>query len=400
MGFIQKNIGRAKFVTFSVIDFIRFQFSSKTKNVSKTKKILFVGDHLQARIPRIAKLLNQTKEFETFLITLRGKDYSHYNTAFFNKQITYRTYWDLKIILKKEGNCELIHAFGPPNWATKICIKTGLKTIMDCQDMNVSYYGLNPPFTYMKFDLPNEKFCIENCSGLISQSIEPYDAIKEYSAKKPKKTLFFPLFCDKENLIFDAKKIDDNQLHIVYVGMIAGSFQDNLHYGAYQLKSLIKKFNSQKVNFHIYPSPNIDQNIIEEYKIFESEFKYFHLHKSVSQNKLAREISKYHFGILPFFDYNNKKNKTKRRRGTSLKIFNYIEAQLPILISEDMAFQNWIVTRHSAGISINYSDLSNIINKTHLFQYDEMIEKLTIEREKIILQNQFYRLEKFYDNFL
>ena len=400
MSFIQKNIRRIKFISLSAIDFIRFQFTSKNKNHSDKKKILFVGDHLQARIPRIAKLLNESGKYETVLITLSGKNNSNFNSECFHQQLTYRTYWELRKILKKEFNCLFVHAFGPPNWATKICIKAGLKTIMDCQDMNVSYYGLTPPFAYLKLDLPNEKYCIDNCAGLISQSIEPYNAIKTYSSKKPDKTLFFPLFCNEDNLIFNSKKISDGKTHVVYVGMIAGSFQNKLHYGPYQLESLISKFNNQKIHFHIYPAPNTSKKVIEEYMEFQDRYDFFNFHKCVNQSQLSQEISQYHFGILPFFDKNNKKNKTKRRRGTSLKIFNYIEAQLPILISEDMDFQNWMVTRHKAGISISYDDLGDIKPKLRSKNYNKIIQELTENREKIVLQNQFHRLEEFYTKIL
>ena len=397
MSFIKKNIRRIKFVAYSAIDFFRFQITKKHTELSSKKKILFVGDHLQARIPRIAKLLNSTSNYETVLITLKGKDYSQYNTEFFHKQITYRTYWDLKRILKKEGNCSLIHSFGPPNWATKIAIKSGNKTIMDCQDMYVTYYGLEPPFMYMKLDLPNEKYCLENAAGVISQSHEPYNAFKTFEIKKRPKTLFFPLYCDEDYTVIPKGKISDSEIHIAYAGGVAANFQTDKHYDSMKIHWVAKTFNEQKLHFHLYPSPTVSNKVLDEYKELAEQLEYFHIHNTISQNKLAEELSQYHYGILPFFNKNNARRIEKRIYSTSLKIFNYMESGVPVIISEDASFQAWMCKRFGGGVTISHEDMFSLGEKLRSIDYQKQYSLLLENRESIMLKKNFPRLIKFYE---
>ena len=73
-----------------------------------------------------------------------------------------------------------------------------------------------------------------------------------------------------------------------------------------------------------------------------------------------------------------------------------MEAQLPILISEDMAFQAWFSHRYGASIPIQHSDLNRIHQIINLEKYPQLIQYLTEQRENIILQNHFPRLLEFY----
>jgi hypothetical protein len=62
----------------------------------------------------------------------------------------------------------------------------------------------------------------------------------------------------------------------------------------------------------------------------------------VRQDVLAEEISQYHFGLVPFFNERTKRLNAKRERGTALKIFNYLEAGLPVIIANHCVFEKWM----------------------------------------------------------
>lgn len=400
---INKYINRIKFVGASTWDAMSYYLTSPGKVVDDDSQVVvYLGDFLQARIPRLAKAVTKQHEFETILITFRNNNYKQYNTEYFDKQLSYRTYWHLKSILKKIPKNALIHAFGPPNWATKIAIKQGFKTIMDCQDMTVTNYGLNPSMIHLKLDLPNEKFCLENCDGLISQSHEAWNAFREYGIKKRPKALFFPIMCDETQFIepIENKFTPGDEIHLVYVGGVVEKSKTHSFHQGLQIHWLIETLNEQKIHLHLYPAPSMSQSAIDEYTELSKSISYFSIHECVPQNELSKEITKYHYGILPFFHETGGRNSEKRKYGTSLKLFNYMEAGLPCIISKDLEFQAWIGTRYGGSIKVAYEDAFNLRQTIEEHDYNTSIQNLKVGRVQIGLNHNINKILEFYKEIL
>lgn len=396
---ISKYINRIKFISFSALDAMVYIFSKKESIDSGEKlTIVYLGDFLQARIPRLAKTISKEGDYNLTLITFRNNNFKEYNSGVFDHQLSYRTYWQLKSILKKIPKTALIHAFGPPNWATKIAIKKGFKTIMDCQDMTVTNYGLNPSMIHLKMDLPNEKFCLENSSGVISQSLEVLNAFRVYEIEKRPKTLFFPILCDETQFIDPVNKelSAESVIHLVYVGGLAEKSKTHPFHQGLKIHWLIQALKEQKIHLHLYPAPSMSQEAIQEYKSLSTSNPYFEVHPCLPQNELSKEISKYHFGILPFFNKTAGRNIEKRKYGTSLKLFNYLEAGLPCIISQDLEFQAWMATRYGGSIKVSYEETFDLRKALNEFDYNTMIENLRKGRNEIGLSNNIHKLIEFY----
>jgi hypothetical protein len=123
---------------------------------------------------------------------------------------------------------------------------------------------------------------------------------------------------------------------------------------------------------------------------------YFHFHHSVSQDQLATELNKYHFGLLPFFKINSGQSADKFKYATTLKLFNYIEAGIPILVSEDLVYQNWIIKRSNAGLTIREGDISRLKEIISGIDYSALVAGLISKREEISLKTHIHRLFTFY----
>ncbi len=402
---IQKNVLRGQTLILESWDFILYWLLPKPvlyDSIIKGKPlILFLGDSLQARIPRMARYINEEGTFDTELLVKAGKDFNVFDTGTFSKVNTYRSRWHLRRILKgiSPDAVHLIHAFTLPSYQIKDDIThTDIPVVMDVQDMHISYFGLNSPKLYMKLDMPYESYSIQNAAGIVSQSIELTNACREYKIGNRPPTLFFPVYCDDDQLLTPQKPNESNEIHVVYARSISGSFQDDQHFGSMKLFWLIEAFAQQKIHFHIYPSPTIRFRdlILAEYQEWDDKEAYFHLHESVSQQELGIELSQYHYGLLPFFLEDTGRSANKLGLGSSQKLYNYIEVGLPVIISEDLRFQSWMARRYGGGIQVKKSDFTHIRELLREKNYSERIDHLIQNREKITLGQNIPRLLNFY----
>jgi len=399
----QKNLLRVRTVLQTSLDFARYMLlpAPRLPVQSKSDKpvILFLGDSLQARIPRMAKWLQRSGEFECMLLVAAGKNFRIFDTDIFSQSFTYRSRWHLRHILKGLPKVYAIHAFTLPSYQIRMAIDhTGYPVVMDIQDMHVSYFGLNSPKLYMRLDMPDESYSIQHAAGIVTQSIELTNASRVYDIPKRPPTLFFPVYCDDDQLLTPPTIPSMEEIHLVYAGSIAGSFQDDHHFGSMKLYRLADTLAEQQIHFHIYPSPTMRFRdlILAEYEELAKRNPYFTLHESVPQQVLAEELMGYHFGLLPFFLEDTGRSANKLGLGSSQKLYNYMESGLPVLISEDLRFQSWMARRYGGGVEIRKADLPNLREMITKLDYPALRADLMAKRNRVTLSTNIPRLAKFY----
>lgn len=301
-------------------------------------------------------------------------------------------------MLKQINGVYLYHGCAPKSFYPDL-VRQFVKEpfLIDMQDVFTCYYGLEPTIRGIKKEIPLERNCLLHSQGIVAQSLEPNVGIRKYATKNKPPAIFFPLLCDNDKFLNNDKKLDAGDIHFVYAGGVAGSHRDKAHYGSIQFHDLIKVLDGQQIHFHIYPSPSNIRADYEEYVQIAQTTEYFHFHDSISLEALAGELNKYHFGLLPFFSTHSEQSKDKYKYATSLKLFNYIEAGLPILVSKDLVYQSWIVNRFNAGIVIGIEDLARMRQVVTAQDYTSLVDKLIGSREKISLKAHIPRLLKFYE---
>ena len=120
----------------------------------------------------------------------------------------------------------------------------------------------------------------------------------------------------------------------------------------------------------------------------------------MSQQQLVKELSQYHFGILPFFKSLSQQSDLKLKYATTLKLFNYLEAGIPTIVSEDIIYQNWILNRYNCGISINEKDVASVRDKILNSNYPGMLASVRKTRENLSLKSNTKRLLSFYKSII
>lgn len=378
---------------------ICFSIFTKKKQLpcNGLKIIVYIGELMAPRIARLSKWVRRTGEFKTILVCSKKGFIDKFCNQEFDEIYLFRNEWHLKILLNKINNIYIVHGFAPKSYFPDIARQfVKAPYIHDMQDAFSLYYSNNPDIDWLKKELPHERNCLAQAQGVIGQSMEPNIGFRKFNIKKKPKTLFFGLYCDDDVIVGDNKTLNIQDIHIAYAGGVAGSFRDPHIYGNIQFQSLIKKITDQKINFHIYPSPSNIPADYEEYYNTAKQNKYFHFHEPVSQNELAAELSQYHFGILPFFKELSEQSPLKLKYATTLKLFNYIEAGLPVIVSSDLGYQSWIISRYLCGITVSLQEINQLSKKISAINYSDMVSHVQRTALKLSISKNIKRIISFY----
>lgn len=395
----KKILLKGKELMYYFPDFFRLLLSKG--NNDEKQRIVFVGTLIHGRIARIAKWLKRSTSYELVFICNYNGYTDKLNNSSFDQVLTYKTVYGLRALLKQfDSPSTIFHTFGPPYEAAETVVRhcERGKKIFDYQDLLVTNFGLNPPFSYMKKDMVKEKYVLKNVDGIVNHSLELQTAKKYYGAI-PAKKLFFPNYTDND--FFKRKKIGEylgEEIHLVYVGSVISEDRNRDYFGGLQLHWLIKEFDRQGIHFHIYPSPALFDDSLADYKELDRQLEFFHFHESVSQERLSSELLNYDFGILPFFHRTNSRLNDKRYYSTTLKMFNYFESSLPIVISDELMFQNFMGDKFGGTLKVSWDDIFNLNNRLKDIDYAELVNSIINKREMNSLRKKINNLVLFYQN--
>lgn len=369
------------------------------------KIIVYIGETLPPRIARIAKWSKRYDTFTTILICHKRGFVEKFSNPDINYTFLFRNEWHLKRIIKSIPKPYIIHAFAPKSKYPYIAknawkkINPSVPFVIDYQDVYTIYYGTTPKYNWLKEELPYERACLAEADGIFANSLEPLEGIRMWDIKKSGKKIFFPLYTDNDFFLNTPKTFSYDDLHLVYVGGVVGSHRDKVHYGTSQLHWLIEYLTAQKIHFHVYPSPSVIKADYEEYEEMAKRSTYFHYHAAVAQTELAKELSKYHYGLMPFFSETSGQSDLKFKYGATLKMFNYLEAGIPIISSADIVYQAWLVDRYSLGrVAAKKEDFKDVRKLIGDVPYDEQVKRMLVNREKLSLKEHMPRLIKFYQD--
>lgn len=322
--------------------------------------LFYVAELLMARAGRMAKWVTRLSARKVILLCHTEGFIPEFSEGF-TAIVSYRNAWHLRRLLRALPKPWLIHGFAPKSHYPDVARKAmaDVPYIHDLQDTLVVYYGTTPTKRWLRAELPHEKACMAHADGVIAHSLEPAEGFRRYGIPRSTRppTLFFPLYCDDDRFITGVPKISDTEIHLVYAGGVAGSHRDPRYFGNIQFFGLIDTLTKQGLHLHIYPSPTtLDADRTEYMELARSNPR-FHYHDPVKQEALAGELARYHFGLIPFFVERSDQSSEKLKYATALKLFNFLEAGLPVVVSKDLGFQSWVAQRSGAGLVVGSDEL-------------------------------------------
>jgi glycosyltransferase involved in cell wall biosynthesis len=373
------------------------------------KKIVFIEPKLTIYTYRIARTLKLSGNYETVLFCFSDMDKSFLNNAFDEINILE---WSHKPNLKnfidffrnvfgKKGRLffDKLKKMKPYLFQITGSDLFTMIAILNIKKSPKIYFAYDiwatdkRNFLFTKspgikgcFQKSFEKICFKKADGILHKG-QP-EELKSLKLKIP--DLAFIPGCLDEWIYPPKRKNIGKDIQLVYASEPWLS-----HDGAIPFPNVIGKIISQKINFHVFG------NFInsKEKELFSSQVKdknYFHIHKKEKADKLNENLSKYDYGTI-FSFYDNSVSPSVLEGQMPNKLFNYIEAGIPIIVSDQLKFIADIIEENKIGFRINHSDLDNLKKIIIKKDYREMMKNMKKAQEKFRLSKSIKKLENFYD---
>lgn len=409
---IQKKIQVTFWTFFDWLKELTVRSGPWTFTGDSKQVIVFVTEQARYhfRLMRFAKWLVRQYPAELILISSdirQSSDLLEEYRRCFSHFFHFRSRPEYRYILKKYFSHTRLpfHVSTPPNdLAVEVQRLTDNFLFFDPYDVRVIYFGPNGQGCdiswmrrkWIKQDIPDEKKAFESAHGHICRSAENKTAIRKYRYATRASRLFMPDYCDPDSFVHQEPEILPGEWHIVYVGGVASRKAPPSFYAYMQMHRTIETITSRGIHFHVYYAPSQNDDL-SDYEAMAKINPRFHWHRPLSQQEMIREISSYHYGIIPFFkEEMGSISPDKFYASTSLKLFNYFEAGLPVLISRDLGHKLMIVRYYQAGLAIGQSDLPQLDKKLSLAPYAALRQNVLHAREQLSLARHISRLYAFY----
>lgn len=283
---------------------------------------------------------------------------------------------------------------GPYEITQRVIKNATCSVVLDLHNGSISKGIKN--LSKMKYEI--DKYNFEHVSGIIHRGAKfEIDYYKDHGYNIACPVFTYQDYCNKEFFVDDnVKKLsyEDGEHHIVNMG---GGFSS--HY----IFPTLKKLGKQKIHFHLYLVPHsiISPVIFKNYIELNKTKKYFHLEKAVPVDKVHKEISKYDFGSMVYApEYLNQFQPKYLKIATAYRIFTYLEAGLPIIISERMEYIKNMVEENKIGFSVKDREFDDLNNMIDSYDYEELRRNVFKTREKLLFDKHEKDLVNFYDTII
>ncbi|MBI2830682.1 MAG: hypothetical protein HYX79_00295 [Chloroflexi bacterium] len=306
-----------------------------------------------------------------------------------------------KLVRKTEA--DIFHAHAEPNIIPRIVMEnTDRPVIYDAYDYSGLRFGLDK---LPEIEREAERFALENASGIVTkfnEKVIQYYRAFGYNINCP--TLEFRDYCQPEFCVssLNTGHTFNDGFHLVYTGVVESGSLPRRQAGNNQIINIALRIIQPGLSFHIYPNPwQYSRTLIQDYFDAADNNPQFSLHEPVRQHDLQLEISKYHYGCN-IHDFSGTAH-TKEFEETSIgvKLFTYLEAGLPVIVSSNLKLNAQVVTENKVGVVVDLADLE-ILHKILQDVDYASLKKNVLEARKgqLCMDNNITRLEKFYSQFL
>lgn len=385
---------------------------------SQTRKILYVTCQPTFNIVRQSIYLRK-KGYETILLMERNLSLIDFYEKYFDLVYVFNSIYTLYYILKK-AKPYLIHVQGTTRNANHFGILAKLfsksKVVFNFYDIPSTTITKNDIVSagrliggeeVIKLDFFSERFACERCDGLIFGYTEKVGEILKSRYHIRGHMLEFNSYpCDKfiteENNKYSNR---DGKIHLVYGGNVAPSRLPEKYFGDCQFRSLIDNLTRQGIYFDIYILDISFRRIKRDYgdyMLMSEKTPFFNFKRGMILENATKEFSKYDFGVMIYHFYKGTFHRGVRIMEEHIpmrladKFFTYMEAGLPIIISEELQYGARLVKEYEMGIVVSQSDLDNLSEIINSYDREKLKANVKRAREELSMKKHIGRLIDFY----
>jgi hypothetical protein len=356
------------------------------------KTIVFVKGSPRMRVLKQALGLKNTGKYKLILVAQRC--IPEILEGVFEEIRFYKTRLGLARILRGL-NPYIIHAQSPPDKDVVTVIKHA-----SCPVVTDSYDVTSLTTHYFKSELSAEKFRFENADGIIFRDLLIDFMKQKYHISCP--VLHFSDYPPKQLIVetpLPKLSKTNEEIHIVYAGQVHPLNLSSPDKYRDQYGEIAEVITTQKIHFHIYPDPSLHRFYsFSCYKDLERKNPYFHFHRGLPIYQLNKEISQYDYGWLVVRPYPaNSPTKIYESVALANKFFTYLEAGLPIIVSENLEYATSLTQKYNIGVICNHEKLYELRAKLESFDCEELSDNVLEARKILSMENQIHRLISFYE---
>ncbi len=212
-----------------------------------------------------------------------------------------------------------------------------------------------------------EKYCFENADHLCCRHLEPLVLRRQYAYETPRAT-YFPDYPRGTPRGREACAIaGSDELHLVYCGGIWPEDKYSVEEKGYaQYLEVARELAKQRIHLHLFPSPrpHLAGDFESFYSVYIEEAKqnrFLHISRPLPHAELIERLPTFD-GALHVYgtkidDDIGMNSPEKSRYSSANKLFDYIEAGLPVIIHRGLHHRG--VVRH-LGTAVPCSDISEV----------------------------------------
>lgn len=382
---------------------------NKINRQSSKKIILYVSALPAFNLVRQSIYLRQTGEFET-IILMEQPWLGEFAEKCFDTVYVYDSCYNLCQILS-EARPYLVHVLGCSYYSEYHAILAKYLSrsavvfeFFDIPSLSIASEDLIEVHGKTEADLiyAAEQFACERTDGLIlGYSPEALGLLNnKYNISAP--TLEFHSYvCEQFISSGNGKYSDaDNRIHIAYGGNVAPSKASEKLFGDVQFHNMASKVSSQGIYFDIYYSPHVSpikaKKEYWDYMLLAKNNKFFNFMKGLHPDEVTDEFDKYDFGAMIYLY--NRGTFLEEHNGTRLpgKVFTYLEAGIPILVSEECRYVAKLVKEHEIGIVVKQADIDNLSDIVSSYDRKKLKANVEKAKEELSMKKHINRLIAFY----
>ncbi|EKD38832.1 MAG: hypothetical protein ACD_75C00595G0003 [uncultured bacterium] len=183
---------------------------------------------------------------------------------------------------------------------------------------------------------------------------------------------------------------------MVYAGQLKNASASRSFFGDLQLHDVIGDLSAQEIHCTAYsgycPTQQSFYEGYRDYLTLEANNDYFHLKRHLPIKELIDRIhNRFHFGLLIYyFDHSLAVGIKHLESALPSKLFTYISAGLPVIISEELRYAASLVRQFGIGIVVNRDQIKNLSSLLSHICLKDMVSNVKKA------QNQFHT-ERFFD---
>ena len=247
-------------------------------------------------------------------------------------------------------------------------------------------------------DVKGVKGIINCCDGAIFNHVESAGELLYAGSSPPAHQLHFHSYPEEESFAGSDPQ-DGPPWRLVFAGTLNPSSHPSPAFGDVQLLGLIKKLLRQGLVFHLYLNPyQADSKLFWDYQYLAKAEPGFTLFKGKGPAELPRSIAGYHYGsMLHLFPEDNAIKKDHLRYILPTKFFSYMEAGLPVLVSEELEAVADLVREHGLGLVLSRNDLCKVSEMLRRKDCGALRENVRAFRSRWKMSKRIDSLEDLYE---